>query len=229
MTDNQDDVNLDSASQDDFNEADEIEKLQDKIKKMSEADAFIDDSNFDDEPDEPSFAPTLSPAPASKFIEPEAESSSAIDEKELISFMESKVKLPDEKPGNAVIDKPAANPSKDPDKEVAMKKYVVMATPSNVDYFENLSVDERSDLFNELLGEHIKNEPFKKGKKRFIHILIHVLIAVATAMIVMPIAFYVVSKSVEMTIKNYRGTQVNFERLYETHGILPGKSQKSED
>ena len=166
-----------TEEQDNFNEAEALEQLQDKIRKMSEED---DNQPAQEESANPmSSAPERSTTPAEQTDE---------------------------------ADEPTPKGS-------AQKKYVILANPENVEFLEQLSPDERNEVFNEILSDYVQNEPVKRGRKRLLTFLIHILIVSVTALIVFPLAFFVVNKSVELTIKNYRGTQENFEKLYETHGI----------
>lgn len=99
------------------------------------------------------------------------------------------------------------------------KKYVITADAKYVDYFEKLSLEKRSELFNEMLSEYIKNEDKLNAKKRMKRILIHSFIAAVTIIIALPILLFVVNKAIHYTVLNYQDSQQNFEKLYESHGI----------
>ena len=46
----------------------------------------------------------------------------------------------------------------------------------------------------------------------------HTFVAIMTILISLPIMFFVVNKSIELTVKNYKDVQYNFEKLYESRG-----------
>lgn len=184
MTDNLENEGGSLNEADDFNEKAEIEKLQDKIKRISEFNNTADDYI------------TGNP----ELLQGEEDFSPSVNENELISFMESRVKNEDKE-------------------EASPKKFVVTADVKNVEYFDKLSVAQRSELFNEILSEYIKNEDKIKGKRRIKKTIIHFIIVVFTIIVAFPAAFYLVNKSIHLTVLNYKGAQVNFEKLYESKGI----------
>ena len=167
-----------------FNEKEEIEKLQAKIRKMS---AMANDSeemtmqSADDIPDETEEAAQ----PESAFIEE--------------SFDTSKTHA---------------------------KKYVVTADAKYVDYFEKLSLEKRSEVFNEMLGEYIVNEDKRNAKKRMKRIMIHSFIAAITIIITLPVLLFIVNKAIHYTVLNYQDSQQNFEKLYESQGIAIQQKRK---
>ena len=66
------------------------------------------------------------------------------------------------------------------------KKFVVMVNSDNVEFFDKIPMEERTKLFNDLLSRYKNNKNV------------------------------VVNKSIELTIKNYKDVQNNFEKLYES-------------
>ena len=96
------------------------------------------------------------------------------------------------------------------------KKFVVMVDSENVNFFEQIPLDERTKIFNSLLVRYQKEVTSEKRKKKFIKISKHSLLGMFVIMISLPIMFLIVNKSIELTIRNYKDVQNNFEKLYES-------------
>ncbi len=180
MSEDSKDENIESAEQNDFNEKEEIEKLQEKIKKMS---------NTDEETN------------ASENNQPETNSDLTENQTDL-DYAENSLEEDDYEDKNTP------------------KKFIISVEPKSVEYFDNLSVDERSKLINELLYNYIQNEDKINAKKRKKRILMHIIVAAITLIFAIPAAFYVVNKAIHLTVLNYKGAQANFEKLYESRGVI---------
>ena len=115
----------------------------------------------------------------------------------------------------AEIEKPVAR-----NKGPRAKKFVVMVNAENVEYFDKIPMEERTKLFNTLLLEHRKRTNATKEKAHLIKFSKHMFVGIMTVLISLPIMFIVVNKSIELTIKNYKDVQYNFEKLYDSrnHG-----------
>ena len=96
------------------------------------------------------------------------------------------------------------------------KKFVVMVNAENVNFFDKIPMEERTQLFNKLLSDYQRNTLKEKETKHLIKFSKHMFVAIMTIIISLPIMFIVVNKSIEMTINNYRDVQNNFEKLYES-------------
>ena len=96
------------------------------------------------------------------------------------------------------------------------KKFVVMVNPENIEFFDKIPMDERTELFNNLLQNHKKNLEATKNKKHMIKFTKHMFVGIMTVLISLPIMFLVVNKSIELTINNYKDVQNSFEKLYES-------------
>ena len=167
---------------DNFNEKEEIEKLQEKIRKMS---AMTTDS----------------------------------DELTMASADE----IPDDEPAAGTagfIEETFDNSIKQ------AKKYVVTAEAQYVEYFEKLTMEKRSEVFNEMLGDYIKNEENRNAKKRMKRILIHAFIVAITLIVTIPALLFIVNKAIHYTVLNYQDSQQNFEKLYESQGIAIQQKRK---
>lgn len=96
------------------------------------------------------------------------------------------------------------------------KKFVVMVNAENVEYFDKIPMEERTKLFNKLLSQHRGSIKTAKEKAHLIKFSKHMFVGIMTVLISLPIMFIVVNKSIELTIKNYKDVQNNFEKLYES-------------
>lgn len=99
-------------------------------------------------------------------------------------------------------------------------KYVVYIEPQNVDFIEGLSVKERKNLINKILREQ---DDILITRQRFgvIQTVIkHVIAAVLTIAISIPVIYYTINASLEASINNHRRAQTNFQTLYKTHGKI---------
>lgn len=100
------------------------------------------------------------------------------------------------------------------------KKYVVYVDSDNIDFMENLSVNERKAIINKILKE--QNEAAIKTKelnarKRFVT---HVILACITFIIFFPLTFIGVNKALMATINNYEQAKENFRKLYKEQGKI---------
>ncbi len=96
------------------------------------------------------------------------------------------------------------------------KKFVVMVNAENVEYFDKIPMEERTKLFNKLLSQYRSNINAAKEKAHLIKFSKHMFVGIMTVLISLPIMFIVVNKSIELTVKNYKDVQNNFEKLYES-------------
>lgn len=184
MPEDKENDSTEPVSQDDFNEKEEIEKLQEKIKKMSDSDTNSD-----------------------TFIS---------NDIQMLEGDEDAPPYDDDLP----VFNPAFTEDIDEDENHSPKKFIVTADVKNVDFFDKLSVEERSKLFNELLSHYIQNEDKINAKKKMKKLLIHLTVAAITLVFAVPAAFYVVNKAIHLTVMNYKGAQANFEKLYESRGVI---------
>lgn len=101
---------------------------------------------------------------------------------------------------------------------ITSRKYVVYVDSENIDFMENLSIDERKAVINKILKEQnqlaIETKEFRK-KKKYIS---HVLIACLTFIIGFPIIFIMVNKSIEASMTNYQEAKQNVAKLYKQGG-----------
>ena len=98
------------------------------------------------------------------------------------------------------------------------KKYVVYINPDNVDYVDNLSIDERTELINSVISERQslnKKQSVLLDRQRYLK---HLMIVCITVILSFPLLFYAVNKSLQATITNYQQSQQNFQKLYKERG-----------
>lgn len=103
------------------------------------------------------------------------------------------------------------------------KKYVIYIDSFNLDYIDNLSIEERRVLINKVLREQKGLTEEKKKFQEKKQFLTHLIIAVLTFVISFPVIFFCVNKAMEATIVNYRQAQINFGKLYKEHGKIQPK------
>lgn len=107
-----------------------------------------------------------------------------------------------------------------PQKPNNAKKYVIYVDPENIDYIENLALNERREIINKILREQnqfsIEQRELEK-KKSFLK---HALLASATFIIFFPLMFIGVNRALESTIVNYQQARTNFAKLYREQGKI---------
>lgn len=170
----------------DFDEKKEIEKLQATIRSMSN---FSDDSEG-----------FLSQSPRA-----------LMGDSALGSIADSEQKDDDEYDPYAILERPVERK-----KGPRAKKFVVMVDSENVEFFDKIPMEERTKLFNTLLSEYKNNLDINNKKKKAMKYTKHLIVSILTILISLPIMFIVVKKSIQLTIKNYKDVQYNFEKLYES-------------
>lgn len=170
----------------DFDEKKEIEKLQATIRSMSN---FSDDSEG-----------FLSQSPRA-----------LMGDSALGSIADAEQKDDEEYDPYAILERPVVK-----QKGPRAKKFVVMVDSENVEFFDKIPMEERTKLFNTLLTEYKNNLDINNKKKKAIKYTKHLIVSVLTILISLPIMFIVVKKSIQLTIKNYKDVQYNFEKLYES-------------
>lgn len=95
------------------------------------------------------------------------------------------------------------------------KKFVIPINNEYIEFFENLSPDERTEIVNNILKTKIENLEHDR-KIRFLKFLLkHLIIIAMTIIIGFPIIFYIVNTSINSTLKSYKYMQINFEKLYQ--------------
>ena len=170
----------------DFDEKKEIEKLQATIRSMSN---FSDDSEG-----------FISQSPMM-----------LMGESALNGITDNDDSQDDEFDPYAMLERPVVK-----QKGPKPKKFVVMVDSENVEFFDKIPMEDRTKLFNSLLSEYKSNLDTNYKKQKMIKHTKHLIVSILTILISLPIMFIVVKKSIQLTIKNYKDVQYNFEKLYES-------------
>lgn len=106
------------------------------------------------------------------------------------------------------------------DGNVKYSKYVIYIDPQNVNFIESLTVKERKNLINSILRQQ---DDIKITKQRFQvvqTVIKHVIVAIMTITIFIPIIYLTINASLEATINNHRRSQTNWQVLYRDHGKI---------
>lgn len=156
----------------------------------------------------------------------------AIQQKLLERIYEDDPSIETSQDVDTVIDKEAAiieeKKAKLPVKynSITAKKYVVYVDSENIDFMENLTIEERKELINKILKEQneitIQTQEFNKKSKA----LKHAILAIITFIIGFPVMFIVVNKSIESTMTNYQQAKQNVARLYKPGGKIQMEQQQ---
>lgn len=103
---------------------------------------------------------------------------------------------------------------------ISSKKYVIYVDPENVDYMENLSLNDRKAIINKVLKEHHEFTSHTKKLNTRKKFLKHSLLASFTFIIGFPLMFIVVNKALTSTINNYQQAKQNISKLYKEQGKI---------
>ena len=112
------------------------------------------------------------------------------------------------------------------DENVKYSKYVIYIDPENTDFIESLTVKERKNLINRILREQDKVILSQKRFEFIQKFIKHVIIAIVTVSISIPVVYWTINTSLEASINNYRRSQTIFKTLYREKGKIK-KSQQS--
>ena len=106
------------------------------------------------------------------------------------------------------------------DGNVKYSKYVIYIDPQNVEFIESLTVKERKNLINKVIKEQDDISITKHRFQVMQTIIKHVIVAILTITISIPIIFWTINASLEASINNYRRSQSNFQTLYKEKGKI---------
>lgn len=106
------------------------------------------------------------------------------------------------------------------DDNVKYKKYVIYINPENTEFMDSLTVKERKNLINRIIREQ-DDIAITKHRLGLIQTIIkHVIIAIVTLAIAVPVVYFTINASLEATINNYRSSQTIFKTLYKEKGKI---------
>ena len=103
------------------------------------------------------------------------------------------------------------------------KKFVVSIKPENLEFFESLPSEKRTEVVNTIISayrDEQKDDVDTVKTKKFIK---HLIVVVLTIAIGFPLVFYITNASIEATVNSYREVQNNFEKLYQQKGGVKRK------
>ena len=106
------------------------------------------------------------------------------------------------------------------DNNVKYSKYVIYIDPENVPFIDSLTVKERKNLINKILREQDDIAITKQRFKIVIAVIKHVIIAILTIAISIPVIYFTINTSLEATVNNYRRSQSLFQTLYKENGKI---------
>lgn len=188
-----------------FDENIDIDEIQKKLQAHMDGTEIIQDEEVIDEPSEPSES-YESPEPA---------------EENALVF--------DQNPGDFQIDFSPMLQGVQQEVDPKSKKYVIYIDPENVDFIENLSLNDRKILINKILRDQDDLIAAQKRVEQRKIFLRHVIISTLTFIIGFPILFALVNISMDATINSYKQSQKNFSALYRENGKLKQRSYPSSD
>ncbi len=185
-----------------------------KIEKNNSKDSQIEDIQFDDSLDLDTIE--------KKLIE-KIENNDDDDENENVDeLLEIKPELESFNPQNQItdIEPTPINEAQIIQTKANAKKYVIYIDSDNIDFVENLSIQDRRIIINKILKEQneiMESERKAAARNRFFK---HLTVAVITFLIAFPVIFMLANASTELTITNYREAKKNFEKLYKQGGKI---------
>lgn len=148
-----------------------------------------------------------------------------LDEEDLGTKVDLPEELSDDSAIEAKLEKQILNIIKPPSKtDSNAKKYVVYVDSENIEFMENLGLNQRRDLINKILKEQsLLNEEQRQLNKKKTYMK-HVVLATITFIAFIPFLFVLVNKSLEATIINYQQAKQNFTKLYKQQGKIKLKT-----
>ena len=106
------------------------------------------------------------------------------------------------------------------DGNVKYSKYVIYIDPQNVDFIDGLTVKERKNLINGILRQQDDIAITKQRFKIIQTVIRHVIVAIITISVAIPVVYMAINTSLEATIENHRRSQSNWQVLYKEHGKI---------
>lgn len=98
--------------------------------------------------------------------------------------------------------------------EAGAKKYVVTIDAKYVALVDEMSIDERNELINDIISVHNDEQNEKKTNKKILKIASAMLIFLMVLLFAAPGILWLINQSFTLTKNNYSEMQNNFEVLY---------------
>ncbi len=106
------------------------------------------------------------------------------------------------------------------DGNVKYSKYVIYVDPQNVDFIDSLTVKERKNLINKILREQDDISITRKKFQTIQAVIKHVIVAILTIVISIPVIYWAINASLEASINNHRRAESNWGTLYRDNGKI---------
>lgn len=106
------------------------------------------------------------------------------------------------------------------DDNIKYSKYVIYVDPENTEFIESLTVKERKNLINRILREQDDIAITKKRLGLVQTVIKHVVIAIITISISIPLVYVTINASLEASINNYKRSKTIFKTLYKEKGKI---------
>ena len=98
--------------------------------------------------------------------------------------------------------------------QAGVKKYVVSINNAFVPLLDEMSIEERNEVINDIISLHNDNVNEKKQTKKAIKIFAQIVIFILILLFAAPGILWLINKSFTLTQNNYAEMQTNFEVLY---------------
>ena len=106
------------------------------------------------------------------------------------------------------------------DGNVKYSKYVIYVDPQNVDFIDSLTIKERKNLINRILREQDDISVTRKKLQTIQTVIKHVIVAILTVVVSIPIIYWAINASLEASINNHRRAESNWGTLYRDNGKI---------
>lgn len=98
--------------------------------------------------------------------------------------------------------------------QAGVKKYVVSIDNAFVPLLDEMSIEERNEVINDIISLHNDNVNEKKQTKKAIKIFAQIVIFILILLFAAPGILWLINQSFTLTQNNYAEMQTNFEVLY---------------
>lgn len=202
----------------------EVEKPQEKFEETStdiqeKASDEASEPTEQIEPTEDILQDVVFEEPVQETTQSGADDSEISDEELTKKLQEQFLNISSEEPSALVqTETSEIQPITEPDKNA--KKYVIYIDSENIEFIENLSINDRREIINKILKEQDEIIKTRKKAEERVRFTKHAILAGLTFIICFPILFFLVNKSLEVTITNYQRSRENFVKLYKEQGKI---------
>lgn len=98
--------------------------------------------------------------------------------------------------------------------QAGVKKYVVSINNAFVPLLDEMSIEERNEVINDIISLHNDNVNEKKQTKKAVKIFAQIIIFILILLFAAPGILWLINQSFTLTQNNYAEMQTNFEVLY---------------